>query len=199
MLVMLSFSKTSRARSWCRPLQLPRGDPSSAHARPARQDVAPPARASTCPSSPSSKPCTRTAPRWARAPPRHRRREPAIHQRTIQPRAPLRRRRAESSPRVDALRAGEHGVEHEHREEIGIGDRGRAISELQVRRGPLARERQPSLAQLLRLLVSRRRDVRRRDATEVTHDAAHRLVGVDIPDDDQRGVVGDVESAVVTE
>ena len=41
---------------------------------------------------------------------------------------------AETGPEVDALRAREHGVEHEHREEIGVADLRRVVRKLQIRR-----------------------------------------------------------------
>ena len=51
----------------------------------------------------------------------HRRGEPALDQRAIQPRAALRRRHPEARPQVHALGAGQHRVEHQQREERRIG------------------------------------------------------------------------------
>ena len=61
-----------------------------------------------------------------------RRGQTALDQRAIEARAALRRQAAEAGPEVQALRAGQHGIEHEQREEIRIADGRRVIADLQI-------------------------------------------------------------------
>ena len=122
---------------------------------------------------------------------------PRVDQRAIQPRAPL-RRVPERRPQVDALRAGQRRVEHEHRVKVR-------------RRRRLARARPasdtPSCPAARRARAARRADRARSSTTragsapgwnapEVLLHAPHHVVGVDVADDDERGVVRDVPGAV---
>ena len=153
MFVTLSFSNTSRARS-CR----------FARATSASVDARSCARARSLRRAAASSAAERHAvdrgerqgveKRLARRQQRagHHRREPALDQRRVEPRLPLRRRAAETRPEVHALGAGQHRVEHQHREEVGVGRRRRVPRDLQVRRSSLrARCSDAPLADLRRL------------------------------------------------
>ena len=125
---------------------------------------------------------------------------PRVDERLIQPRAALRRRRAEARPEVHALRAGQHGVEHEQREEVGVGRRRRVIRRSSDRpscpRFETVTRRSPSCSRLAR--VAPASDVAGRNAAEMLRDArASRRSVSTSPTIDQRGVVRHVEAAVV--
>ena len=164
MLVMLSFSKTSRARSWSRRLlHLGLGHASSPHA----VDLGERRLLESIERRPVGRRernrveerllCRHDAAR-------HRRRETRVDERAIQARASLRRRRAEARPQVQPLRAGQHGVEHEHREEVGVCRCRRVVADLEIGRRAFARDRHAPLAELLGLARMRTPRRRRRAA-----------------------------------
>ncbi len=74
--------------------------------------------------------------------------EPALDERRVKPRLPLRRRATEARPQIDALGAGQHRIEDEHREEVGVGGRRRVKDHLHVARRALALDEDPPLAEL---------------------------------------------------
>ena len=125
------------------------------------------------------------------------RRQAPLDQRPVQARAPLRRRRAEARPEVQALGAREDGVEHQHRKEVRIcrppardrpSFRYAVVPSRAIRDAPLA------------LLFRLRRGARagaadRPDAAELLRHPPQHVLGLDVADDHQRGVVRDVELA----
>jgi hypothetical protein len=111
----------------------------------------------------------------------------------------LRPRAAKAGPEVDAFRAGQHGIEQERGKESEVGGRRRVVRRLQVRRRPFAPDRQAPLSRLFRL--DRPQPFRRGprgDAAKVPLDLTQGIVGVDVADDDERRVVGNVEASVMT-
>ena len=108
------------------------------------------------------------------------------------------RRAAETRPEVHALCAGQHRVENQHREEVRLGGRRRVKHRLHISRRPFPLDDDAPLPKLGRLVGPdpiRLRPVRNRG--KMTLGAAHHIVGVHVTDDDQRGIVRDVEPAVV--
>ena len=151
---MLSFSNTSRARS-CRAALCQLG---LRHAgiRPdtinlGQHCLLQLARAA-CPLSRSPKSCTETAPTVGNSAPDDRRGETRVDQAPGRvARCAVMRRRLETRPQVEPLGARQHGIEHEHREEIGLVLPPVRDSQASNRLSfTVARERQPPLAQLLR-------------------------------------------------
>ena len=122
MFVTLSLSNTSRARSCAFAFASSASVmPSRAHAVELLEQRRFDARRAACPRSPSTD--TRVEKRLLGRQQRagHRRRQAALDERAIEPRAALRRRHAEARPEVQSLRAGQHGVEHQQREEVAVG------------------------------------------------------------------------------
>ena len=125
--------------------------------------------------------------------------EALVDERAIQPRAALRPRHAAARPDVEAGRAVQHRVGDEQREERLVFERRRVKRRLPVRGGAGLAQHHPALGLLLGLaLLDARRSRARRNSAEMLLDVLQRLVGIDVADDDQRGVRRDVVAPVVS-
>jgi hypothetical protein len=119
-------------------------------------------------------------------------RQPAFDKCPVETRVPLRRVPVRR-PEVDTLRPREHRIEHQHREEIGVGRLGRVIGQFQIGGRPLFLDGDAPLAELCRFDGANPRWIRAgRDLPKVPLDAAQDVIGIHVADDHQRCVVGNV-------
>ena len=117
---------------------------------------------------------------------------------SVQPGAPLRRRRAEARPQVDAFGTGQNGVEHQHGEEIRIGNGRSVIRKLQISRRSLSRNLDAALTELLWLDSAHPLwCAGSGDGAELFFHATEDVIGVDVADDDDGRVVGNIVTPVV--
>ena len=128
----------------------------------------------------------------------HGRREAAFDERGVEPRLPLRRRHAGARPEIQPLRARQDAVEHEQRKEVLAGCGRRVKRQLDVAGHAFAFDRDAALPGLRRFDDADPRGLdARRNRREIVLGASQHLVRVDVPDDDERGVVRNVEPPVM--